>query len=81
MKGKRYTFRFHSPEVMRLLEELPKGNRSLLVEAGILLFQRSAEGRAIIDTLKSRKTPEKVKNSRKPRTKKEKLKEILGDFD
>ncbi|MEZ4568612.1 MAG: hypothetical protein R2860_17165 [Desulfobacterales bacterium] len=53
--GKRIAIRFCSANVINLIEELPRGYKSMMVESAVAAFLESAVGSKIAEQLKERK--------------------------
>ena len=49
--GKRIVVRIHSRKATEVIEALPRGYRSFVMEAALMAFIRSDEGAALLDSL------------------------------
>jgi len=53
--GKRVVIRLYSPEAIDIIEDLPRGFRSLVVESALISYLETDVGRALINHLHYRK--------------------------
>ena len=71
--GKRIPIRFVSPEAIELIEQLPRGFKSMIVESAVVAYLDTVAGKKITDRLIKRKekvaaTPKQIKTKKeKPR--------------
>ena len=53
--GKRVVIRLYSPEAIDLIEGLPRGFRSLVLESALMSYRKTDIGQALINHLQYRK--------------------------
>ena len=87
--SKRIAIRFCTPQVIDLIETLPRGYKSMIIESALTTYLNSEIGQRLTDQLKLRKKqldsiskpPKQSKPHRPSKTEKEVLRNQLnGDF-
>ncbi|MFZ2632914.1 MAG: hypothetical protein WA081_18995 [Desulfosalsimonadaceae bacterium] len=78
--GKRITVRFCTQEVIDMIEALPKGYKSMIVESAVAMYRNSEAGNKLFEQLNNRKkqlveAPKQIK-SKKPISREH----LTGDF-
>jgi hypothetical protein len=53
--GKRITIRFCTQEVIDMIESLPKGYKSMIVESAVAMYRNSEAGNKLFEQLNNRK--------------------------
>jgi len=65
--GKRITIRFCTQDVINLIEKLPKGYKSMIVESAVETYSKSEVGKILLAQLEKRnKTQVRVQRHSKP---------------
>jgi hypothetical protein len=81
---KRIVLTLCRPDVIELVERLPRGYRSLVFEAALLAYMRSDTGSDILASVEARKDLKKGRSKKKLSTNHQKqdlLERLKGDFD
>ena len=64
MKTKTIKLTLYTPEVIKIINDLPRGSRSLVVESALIAHMQTDSGRALLSHLRHRSSKGKTQKQR-----------------
>jgi len=80
-RSKRIVLNLCMPEVIEMIESLPRGYRSLAVESALVAYMETSAGKNLLNQLRHRSRKYKGRKPAKTGRRENVYKKLKGDFD
>lgn len=80
MKAKTIKLTLYTPEVIKIINDLPRGSRSLIVESALIAYMQTDSGRALLSPLLHRNSIGKKEQTTDGKGTADVFKKLKGDF-
>lgn len=81
MKTKTIKLTLYTPEVIEVINDLPRGSRSLIVESALIAYMQTDSGCALLNHLRHRNCKEEKQQITNSNNKTNIFKKLKGDFN